>query len=401
MDFGFTEKEEAFREEARTLLKEVLPPDWAETSLIWPGGFGSGVETEERKAIAEKAQKRMREKGWHVLTWPQEWAKHEQRSHVEKAILNEEMIYYGQCPGEDEFFIAAPVIFLCGTEENKREWLPKIANGEIKCWLGYSEPNHGSDLAAAETRATEEEDCFVINGQKIWQTGAHRRTHCWLLARTDPKAPKKHQGLSLFMVDKTLPGVTIRPLMNIVGHDHFSEVFFDNVRVPKNCLIGQKNRGFYHIATALDFERMMLAPYGGYKRVFEQILQYAKETKRNDEPLAKDPQVRRKLALLAIELEIIRLFTYRIACVLDQGQVPNVEASALHLFGNEFSPRLANAAADIMGPYGLLSPGSKWAPLGGLIEQGLLDSISGPIGGGTSEIQRNTIATRGLGLPRS
>ena len=401
MDFGFTEKEEAFRQEVRTLLKEVLPPDWAETSLSWPGGFGSGVEDEERSAIAEKARKRMREKGWHVMVWPEEWAAHEWHSNVEKAIFREEMGYQaGPGVGGTEIGISAPTIFLCGTDENKTEWLPQIASGEVRFWLAYSEPNRGSDLAGVETRAVEDGDEYVINGQKIWSSGAHRATHAWLIAKTDPNAPRKHRGLSLFIVDNNTPGITIRPIINILGIHSFNEVFFDDVRIPKSCLIGEKNRGFYHLATALDFERIMLVPSGAFKRVFERVVQYAKETKHNGEPLSKDPGVRRKLAQLAIDIEIIRLFAYRTACVLDRGLVPNVEAAALHLFGNECSPRFANIAAEIMGPYALLAPGSKWAPLGGLIERGLLDGISGPIGGGTAEIQRNIIATRGLGLRR-
>lgn len=401
MDFGFTEKEEAFRQEVRSLLTEVLPSDWAARSTEWPGGHGTlrPELNQTDQAIRDEATKRIRDKGWHLLGWPEEWTRGK-HSAVELAIFSEEL-FYQRGPGLPAgILIAGPTILAHGTDENMKDWLPPILKGEMEFFLAYSEPNFGSDLGGIETRAVEEEDCFVLNGQKIWSTLAHRNTHAWLVARTDPDISRKHRGLSLFVVDNRLPGVTIRPIINIVGLHHFNEVFYDNVRVPKNCLVGQKNHGFLYMTTALTLERLLQAPIGAFERVFEEIADYARKTKRNGEPLSKDPQVRRKLAQLASDIEIARLFFYRIASLIDKGKTLNVEASILALLGHELSPRMANVAEEILGLYGLLSPDSKWAPLYGKVEYGFLDSFSSGIGAGTNEIQRTIIATRGLGLPR-
>ncbi|MDO8472989.1 MAG: acyl-CoA dehydrogenase family protein [Dehalococcoidia bacterium] len=401
MDFGFTEEEQAFRQEVRTVLTSILPPDWAAKSLRWPGGSSTihiDRDDEERRATYERALKCLVDKGWWSMVWPD--TERGGRSNIEKAIFAEELSYQQGPALSAETMIVAPVIMVHGTEENKREWLPRIASKEVEFYVGYSEPNHGSDLASIETTAVEDEESFVLNGQKIWTSLAHEATHGWVIARTDPDRSKKQRGISLFVVDSKLPGVTVRPLLNMLDLHHFNEVFFDNVRVPKRCLIGEKNKGFQYLITALDFERLMLVPIGGLRRVFEEIVQYARETVREGKTLSTDPIVRQKLAQLAIDIEIASLFQYRTACMLDKGQVPASEGSMLHLFGNELSMRLAEVAAQIMGPYGALRPGSKWAPMHGKVAYGLMDAVSGKIGGGTPEIQRNVIATKGLGLPR-
>lgn len=401
MEFGFTAEEEAFRSEVRAVLTSILPSDWAERSLRWPGGASTihiDRDDTEKREVYEKALKCLVNKGWWAMAWPD--PERGGRSNVEKAIFAEELSYQKGPALSAETMIVAPVIMVHGTEENQRDWLPGIASTEIEFYVGYSEPNHGSDLASIETTAVDDGEYFILNGQKTWTSLAHESTHGWVLARTDPDRSRRHRGLSMFVVDSELPGVTIRPLANMLGLHHFNEVFYDDVRLPKRCLIGEKNKGFQYLITALDFERLMLVPIGGLKRVFEEIVQYARETRREDRALSENPSVRRKLAQLAIEIEVACLFQYRTACMLDQGQVPAAEGSMLHLFGNELSMRLAEVAAEIMGPYAALLPGSRWAQLNGKVAYGLMDSISGKIGGGTPEIQRNVIATKGLGLPR-
>jgi len=317
---------------------------------------------------------------------------------MQQAIFDERMSYYRAPNVGIATGIAGPTILRFGTEENKRDWIPRIANAEIEMWLAYSEPDAGSDLASLQMTAVEEGDEYVINGQKIWSTIAHLADYAWLIAKTDPDA-HRHRSVSLFVVDNKSPGVTIRPLINIVGVHSFNEVFFDNVRVPKRNLIGEKNAGFYYLMVALDFERLLVG-IGGFRRVFEELLECVKQAQRDGEPLGKDSSVRRKLAEIATKIEIAYMFFWRTAEMLDKGLVPNVESSVLKLTTTELSRHLANVVMEIFGPYGQLEAGSEWAPFRGMAPRGYLDCVSATIGAGTSEIQRSIIATRGLGLPR-
>jgi alkylation response protein AidB-like acyl-CoA dehydrogenase len=198
-------------------------------------------------------------------------------------------------------------------------------------------------------------------------------------------------------VDSKASGVTIRPLINIVGIHSFNEVFFDNVRVPKRNMIGEKNMGFYYMMTALDFERLMVG-IGGFKRLFEQFVEYVKQSERDGSPLCKNHTVRRKLAEIAVKIELVYMFFWRTASMLDKGLVPSVESSVLKLTATELCRALADVTMEILGPYGQLMTTSKGVPFRGMSPRGYLDSISATIGAGTSEIQRNIIAMRGLGL---
>ena len=294
--------------------------------------------------------------------------------------------------------ISAPTIVLVGSEELKREFLPKIARGEAGFWLGYSEPNAGSDLASLKTTAVEDGDDFIINGQKTWSSGAHVTEYAWAMVKTDPNAPS-HKSATLIIIPNDTPGVTIQPIINICGKHSFNEVFFDEVRVPKKNVVGEVNRRFYNVMLALQFERLTIGP-GNFRRVLQELVQFARETVRNGRPLLENPQVRRKLVNIAIEIEVLITFYWQCAWMQSRGKVPEIEASALKLFFTELSVKLANTAVDVLGPYGLLDKGSKWAPLGGRVGMGYLDAISGIIGAGTSEIQKNIIATRALRLPR-
>jgi hypothetical protein len=340
--------------------------------------------------------RKMGEKGWWSLSWPEKYGG--QSSMMKQAIVTDVMSYHRGPIGGVAVAISGPTIVQVGSEEMKREWLPRIASGEAPFWLGYSEPNAGSDLASLRTSAVEDGDHFVVNGQKVWSTGAHVGGYCWLLARTDPKAPR-HKAASLMIVPNDTPGVTIKPIINICGLHSFNEVFFDDVRVPKKNVVGEVNRGFYNVMLALQFERLIVAS-GGFRRVLEELVQYARETEHGGTRLADLPHVRRKLAEMSVEIDIFYSYYWQTATMLEKGKIPELEASALKLFFSELSVRFANAATDVLGLYGPLDRGSKWAPFDGRVAMGYLDSLSGPIGAGSSEIQRNIIATRGLGLPR-
>jgi len=397
VEFKFTKQEEDFKAEVEHFLTTELPADWPETSMHWPGGYGTMERIDkEQIEISQNFRRKLAEKGWLTIAWPKEYGGKE-HSNMEQAIFDERTSYY-RAPGWGiATGIAGPTILHFGTEKNKKDWIPKIASAEIDMWLGYSEPNAGSDLSSIQTTAAEDGDDYIINGQKTWSTMAHTADYAWLIARTDP-AGHRHKSISLFVVDNKTPGVTIRPLVNITGVHSFNEVFFDNVRVPKENMIGEKNMGFYYLMTALDFERLFVG-IGGFRRVFEQFLTYIEQTERDNVPLKNNHNVRQKMAEIAIKIEVAYMFFWRTAEMLDKGQIPSVESSELKLVTTELSRNMADITMEILGPYGQLVPDSKRAPFRGLSPRGYLDCISATIGAGTSEIQRNIIAARGLGLP--
>ena len=389
MEFRFTSEEESFREELRGFLKQELPEGWT----------GLSDEDDEDWDFTLSMRKKLAAKGWLTMAWPEEYGG-VGASHMMQVIFAEEMSYH-RAPGRDVFGtrMLAPTLMIHGTEDQKREHLPPVARGEVQWCQGYSEPESGSDLASLQTRAVEDGDDFVINGTKVWTSGAHRADHIMVLTRTDPDAPK-HRGISFLLADMHTPGVEVRPIINMANQHSFNMVTFDNVRVPQKNLVGEKNRGWYVGATLLDFERSGVDYSAGSQRMLEDLVDFAKETKRNGKALADDPLVRRRLADLAIEIEVSRLISYNIAWMQGAGLVPNKEASMGKAFGTELQQHVAETGMSLLGLYGQLEPGSRYAPLEGRIERAALTSVSATIAAGTSEIQRNIIATRGLGLPR-
>ena len=316
---------------------------------------------------------------------------------MDRFMIFEEVAYHGGTPTTVAVGMAGPVILRNGSEEQKKEFLPKCARGEIEFALGYTEPQAGSDLAALEIRAEDKGDHYLMNGQKVFNTSCHFAQYHWLAARTDPEAIPRHKGISLFVVDFTTPGITISPLWGM-GNFRTNEVFYDNVRVPKNCLVGQKNQGWGYLAEALNFERNYTV--GGMRRTFEHIVQHAKEARPNSPPLVNDPVIRQTLVEMAIDIEIAYLFSARIAWMLDQGLPTGSEAAMAKLWGGELEHRLSDIGLRIMGLYGQLQKGSKWAPLDGMIMQQFLLSARCTITRGSSEVMRNIIALRGLDMPR-
>ncbi|MBI2914266.1 MAG: acyl-CoA dehydrogenase family protein, partial [Chloroflexi bacterium] len=258
------------------------------------------------------------------------------------------------------------------------------------------------------TRAVRDGDDYVVNGQKIWTSGAHFADWMILLARTDPEAPK-HKGISYFLLDMKTPGITVQPLIDMMDNHGFNQVFFENVRVPKDYLLGEENRGWYMAATTLDFERSSIGGAVGARRMLEDLAAYVKEQgTRNKEPgpaaspngPRSDVRVRTRLADAAVDVEMGGLLSYRVASMQARGLVPNYESSIAKLFNTDMQLRLARAGLEIMGLYGQLTPHSKWVPLKGRFERQYLWQTGMVVGGGTPEIQKNIIAMRGLGLPR-
>ena len=393
MDYRFTEDQEAFRQELRDFLTENLGEDWRG---IDPDAYFHDENWFHIRDLTAK----MAERGWLTLAWPKEYGG-QGRPHIEQMIYNEETAYF-RAPTRDVSIgthMVGPTLMLYGTEEQKTHYLPEIASGEAVYCQGFSEPESGSDLASLQLRAVEDGDDYVLNGSKIWTSGAHRSTHCYLLTRTDPDAPK-HRGISVFIVDMDTPGIEVRPIINMFGIHYFNQVFFDNVRVPKRAMIGEKNRGWYIAATTLDFERSGVASFASNRRSIEELVELARETGTNGKPLNEDPMIRQRLAELWTRNEAGKTIAYNVAWMQSQGLVPNREASISKMMGSEIAQQIHELGVQMLGMYGILDKGSKWAYLDGRLAWLWMDSISLTIRGGTSEIQRNIIAGRGLGLPR-
>lgn len=393
MDFRFTPEEEAFRQEVKAFLDKEVPPGPARRRFL-----GEAVSPEDWAAARQLSQK-LSQKGWLTMAWPKAYGG-QGRSVMEQMIMGEELAYRG-VGGVDYMGIrmVGPIIIRFGTEEQKRTHLPRIARGEVIWCEGFSEPGSGSDLASLQTRAVADGDYYIINGQKVWTSGAHRADWCFIMARTDPNAPK-HRGISFILVDMKTPGLTVRPIINMLKAHEFNEVFFDSVRVPRTNLVGEENRGWYVGAALLDYERSGIEAPATARRILEELVEYARETKRGGRPLAEDPITRHKLARMAVEIEVGRLLAYRVGWMQSRGLAPNIEASIIKLHNSELQQRLANLGMELLGPLGQLVPDSPWAPLQGRFASMYMASVNSTIAAGTSEVQRQIIAQRGLGLPR-
>ncbi len=390
MEFKFTEEDEQFRTELRAFMKTELPETWE----------GAGRYPEEDDwDLNVVVRKKMADKGWLTMHWPEEYGG-QNASPVKSAIYNEEIAYM-RAPGRDIFGVRmlGPTLMIHGSDEQKKAHLPSVAKGEIQWCQGYSEPESGSDLASLSTRAVRDGDDLVINGGKVWTTMAHRADWIMLLTRTDPDAPK-HRGISFVLVDMKSPGVTVRPIINMAGGHEFNQVTFDDVRVPRANVVGDEDRGWYVAVTLLDFERSGIDYSAAARRMLDDVKEFATETKRNGQPLIEIPWVRTLMADRYIDCEVARLMAYNVAYMQSQDLIPTKEASMSKVFGSETVQRVTDASLDILGQFGTLVRDDKWAPLKGRVQEHWMNAFAGTIAAGTSEVQRNIIAGRGLGLPR-
>jgi alkylation response protein AidB-like acyl-CoA dehydrogenase len=394
MDFRFTAAEEAFRQEIRDWLRENLPDNWTGDR------FTRGRDDPEGMNVYKEFAKRLAKKGWVAPHWPKEYGGLG-LSVVEQLVFNEEMATANAPIGYSSIGVgwAGPTIIVYGTDEQKKRFLSPITSGEVMWCQGFSEPNAGSDLANLQTRAERDGDDYVINGQKIWTSGAHYADWCILIARTDQDAPK-HKGISYFLVDMKTPGITMRPLIDMMNNHGFNEVFFDNVRVPRANLLGEENRGWYMATTTLDFERSSIGGAVGARKMLDDLVDWTKGVRSNGHSLYDDPPVRWRLGEAAVEAELGKLLSYRVVTLQARGQVPNYESSIAKLFNTDMQLRMARSGLEIMGLYGQLEHKDKLAPLKGRFERQYLWQTGLAVGGGTTEIQKNIIAMRGLGLPR-
>jgi len=391
MEFRDNQDEAVFRSQVRSLVRQHFPDGGdpnADMMEADTGGRNSGW----RKALVDR--------GWFAPHWPKEYGGGGM-SPGEQFIFNEELAG-ARVPsvGGSGVSMIGPILIMYGSEALKQEHLGRITSGEAIWCQGYSEPGSGSDLASLQTRATRDGDDFVLNGQKIWTSGGHRANWMFMLARTDPDAPK-HRGISMFLMDMKSPGVNVRPLINMAGQHHFNEVFFDNVRVPATNMIGEENRGWYVGATLLDFERSNIGSSINLHHTVMDLITFAKEAAAQRSPTVKITEtVKAELADRLIEADVCKLISYRIISMQKRGQVPNYEASMNKMFRSETAQRTARTGTKLLGMYAHLYRDEQRAPLQGRLAATYLGSVSATIAAGTSEIQRNIIATRGLGLPR-
>ena len=390
MDLNLTPGEQQFRDEFRAWLEANVPPEWA-------GGTGAEDREEYIKYLRDW-QRKLYEGGWAGISWPKEYGGRG-ATLIEQAIFQEELARAGapQLVGTIGLSLVGPTIIALGTEEQKARYLPPILSGEEIWCQGFSEPNAGSDLASLGTKAARDGEHFVVTGQKIWTSFAQMADWCLLLVRTDAGAPK-HKGITCLLADMHAEGVTVRPLRQMSGDSGFNEVFFSNVRVPAAQVLGEVNKGWTTAITALMNERANLGTgvQVVFKRNLEALIARARKLERGGRPASEDPLVRQKLAQAYLELEILRLNTNRALTSLAQTGTPGPEGSILKLYWSEMNQRTQQAAQEILGPHGQLKEFDN-----GLWEYAYLRSRGNTIEAGTSEIQRNIIAERVLGLPKS
>jgi len=402
MDFRDSPAEAEFRTEVREFIKREHTRDSATEGA--QSAYQAAAQGGEAAMKTYKDWlKKLSSKGWVAPAWPKEYGG-AGMTIMEQFIFNEELAQArAPRPGGIGIAMAGPTIIVYGDDDQKKQHLSGMLSGEMTWCQGFSEPGSGSDLASLQTRAVRDGDDYVVNGQKIWTSGAQYADRMILLARTDPEAPK-HKGISYFLLDMKSPGVSVRPLVNMAGTSGFNEVFFDNVRVPRKDLLGEENRGWYVGTTTLDFERSSIGTSIAQGQSVEDLIEWVKTSKKG--PL--HPTVRLELAERAIEAHAARLMSYQVISMQNRGLVPNHEASAVKIYAAELNQRITNTSLKAAGLFGQLDPSRKdgdnatmrYSAKKGRFVRTYLQAVASTIAGGTSEINRGIIATRGLGLPR-
>lgn len=401
MDFDLGPKAEALGKQVREFALAEVEGKPFRTAML------EEENRDEDWEFSLSISKKLAEKGWLCMGWPKEYGGMG-ASYDEQFAYLETAGYYeipGTGMGISGTGINGPSLMLFGKDEQKKKYLPLIASGSpdgIWC-TAYSEPDSGSDYNKISTTAIRSGDEYIINGQKVWTSCAHRARWCWLACKTDPSSPKIHKSMSIIIVDMRSPGITVRPLINLSGLHSFNEVFFNNVRVPAANLVGEENRGFYTLIPALAIERLSIAPHivGQSKRLLESLVKYCRETLHNGKPLGKNPTIRNKLAERSIELEALRMFGLEIMWKMSKGQMPGYESARNKICCNVVTDNMARTGLEILGAYAQVHPDSPWARLHGRFQDLYLLNPGWYNAAGTLEIQKNVIGQYKLGLPRA
>jgi alkylation response protein AidB-like acyl-CoA dehydrogenase len=390
VDFSFTPEEQAFREEVSDFLDREGPREWHEKKVSFFDMSGQ----KDWIPVHREMSRKLGARGWLSMHWPVEYGGRG-LSPFYRIILREELARH-HCPGYHSLSVdfVAPAILHKGSEELKNRHLPGIASGEVMWCEGLSEPGYGSDLASIEMFARDEGDHFIVNGQKIWTTYAHFADWMFVLARTDREARPNYRGLTFFLLDMQTPGITVNPIINMAGHHDFNEVFFDNVRIPRENIVDGVNKGWYVAMSLLDDERTSDLGYAIAGTLLDDIADYARERD------ILDAENKRRMAELTAEIEVARLTHYQVTWMQAQGKSTNYEAAMCKLLGFESIQHVAEFGMKVAKNYGILADTSPIAPLSGRISSCYLRSFGHSMEAGTSEIDRDVIAQRGLGLPR-
>jgi len=391
MDFELSEEEQAFEKEVVAFLEANASPKVMDDN---PEHLSQTVETPAKRAFMRK----LAEQGWLGMSWPKEYGGQE-RSGIYDFLLTEALSRFGAPQPGKGVGIVGKTIIRHGNDELKRYFLPRIIRGEIEFAIGYSEPQAGSDAAAMSLKAVHDDERggWVLNGHKIWTTSAHFADWYWVGART---SEHKHKGITLFLIPMDHEGFEIHPT-HTIGDERTNEVFFNDVFVPDSHVVGQVGEGWTYICEALDLERFAMLPVGPVEMKLDGLLRHVKQATFDGQPLAKDPVVRQRLAKLAADLEVARKLQRKVISEALKGRVPTVEAAMYKLWQSQLGQRIANAALDLIGPDAALRPGQEEAPVNGRYERSYRYTVVDTIGGGTSEVQKNIIARRGLGLPKN
>jgi alkylation response protein AidB-like acyl-CoA dehydrogenase len=392
MDFEFSPEQTAFVKEVESFLDAHDDPDVFDVTRE---NMAQIVDTPKRRAFMAQ----MGEQGWLGMTWPKEYGGQEGEG-VYEYLLNEQLAGRGGPQIGKGVGIIGKTIIRHGNERLKQEFLPKILRNEVEFAVGYSEPNAGSDAASMQLKATKVDGGWVLNGQKTWTTSAHFAEWYWVGARTDPEAAK-HHGITLFLVPLDQPNITINAIWTM-GDERTNEVYLDDVFVPDDYVVGELNHGFQYISEALDLERFTMFTFSPIAQRLDLLIEYVKTTVRDGVKLLDDPVIRRRIARLVTEAEVARVMGFKFVFESAKGgAAPTAEASEYKLFATELSRRLADASMDIGGPGSQLRVKTEDAPMQGRAESTYRYTVIDTIGGGASEIQKNIIARRKLGLPKN
>jgi len=388
MDLGYNEENERFRQEIKDFLKANVSPEFhAEVQEMQGKGMGP---------LTKELIIKIGEQGWIGMSWPEEYGGRN-ADRIDQYIFEEELVRARVPLNIGNFIEQAPAIMAAGSEEQKKYFIPALVRGEVTFALGYTEPSGGTDLGSLKTRAVADGDDFVINGQKTFTSMAESASHIYLMARTDPNAPK-HGGISIFLVPMNTPGITIHPQWTLAG-GRTNDVFFDDVRVPKTTMLGEENRGWYIGSSALNLGRAGAMRYYTYVSLFEETLDFARSDPLGQQ-LMNDEASRDKMAELYCEAQVARLFTLRSLSMVRRGINPPYEISSEKVWGPEFQVKSTEVISQILGPYNQLWEGSSLAPHQGAFPRHYVSAMVSTFGHGSTQVMRNAIARRGLELPR-
>jgi alkylation response protein AidB-like acyl-CoA dehydrogenase len=389
MNFALTAEQRRWVEEIRRFLSEEVGPAQLEAVRQGGGEWGGDANRQFRAKLLER--------GWLSLTWPTRYGGGG-RSTTDQLLMMDEFAYVGAPSIDMTASSVAPTMMRCGTPEQLDRWLPAIRQGSVEFAIGYSEPDSGSDLASVRTSAAFDGYDWVINGQKIWNTGAEYCTHEWLLCRTNPDAPR-HRGLSVLVVPLNSPGVTVQEITTWRGL-RTNQVWFDSVRVPADHLFGEPGGGWRYVTQALSFERLAIGITGGLRRLLDDLVHYCRSRHHDGQRLIDDALIQYRLAGLAADVELARLLNYRAAWALDHDDTLDAQASMSKIFTTEMHAKAATIALEVLGADGRIDPHESGVAMGGRAQLMYRAAPYLRFGGGTNEIQRDIVAQRGFGLPR-